>query len=563
MKIAVPMMLVVVLAVPAFAQEAVSGGHALDNNLMVGSGGVNQAAPTYDFNYQNNVVTGNVGGLDRLHVNVPYRTGGEYSRDLGSNRLFRFQSQSVPTGPTQLYGGQGQSVYRSSQSATIDQLRGASSGSYLIPQDAGSIGGYQQLTPQGPLDPDRLEPGTSMQQRGRMLEMNASPLMGVRVYERPSYGGADPAANRDNPTFNAVPELNQSYDDNLQATPGVPQGQTPDEPVSYGNDHQLQPHQIGDDVTTIERQLEILKARLDTAGDAMHAERGQDVYRRLLDEVDKNRRESESLRVAPDDRMVPQPQDELDDDQPRQPGAPRPAPPMPGEQFDAPPQPGQPLRDDNQSEQSPMAQTPRDGWFLPQAMNPVPAEQDAAGAQPVDDMALDELADAVDYELPPLATFAAPTDDDVNNMLRTAEREMVAGRYFDAESTYRTVIGLRPGHPMARLGQINAQIGIGMVRSAAYNLRRLYLDHPELIAARFEPNLLPAPDRISWVRSELSAIMDHNPADAGLMTAYLAYQNGDMADVRDAIDEALKYQPRDPVLLLLQRVWLRPRGSHS
>jgi hypothetical protein len=164
MKTAMRLMLVVMLAAPAVAQEAVPGGHALDNNLMVGSGGINPPAAPYDLHYQNNIVTGNVGGLDRLHVDIAYRSPGDYTRNVGSDRLFRFQARSGPTGPTQRYDGRNPSIYRNGQAVTIDRLRGMPSGSYLIPRDAGSVGGYQPLVPQGPVDAGRLEPGASIRQ---------------------------------------------------------------------------------------------------------------------------------------------------------------------------------------------------------------------------------------------------------------------------------------------------------------------------------------------------------------------------------------------------------------
>ena len=72
------------------------GQYELDNSLQVGSGGINQLQQQPDYSAGNDIVTGNVTGLDYFHGDVGYRAAGEFRGQTGSNDLFRFRAQSAP-----------------------------------------------------------------------------------------------------------------------------------------------------------------------------------------------------------------------------------------------------------------------------------------------------------------------------------------------------------------------------------------------------------------------------------------------------------------------------------
>ncbi|MEM1166656.1 MAG: hypothetical protein AAGI30_10250, partial [Planctomycetota bacterium] len=82
------------LAVGAAAQNA------LDANLRVGSGGVNDVVQANSFEFRDEVafrnafVTGNVGGLGGFRGDIGYSATDDFRGDLGSNDSFSFLAQS-------------------------------------------------------------------------------------------------------------------------------------------------------------------------------------------------------------------------------------------------------------------------------------------------------------------------------------------------------------------------------------------------------------------------------------------------------------------------------------
>ena len=100
-----------------------------------------------------------------------------------------------------------------------------------------------------------------------------------------------------------------------------------------------------------------------------------------------------------------------------------------------------------------------------------------------------------------------------------------------------------------------------MIRSAAYNLRLLFQEHPELIAAKYDAKLLPAAARLKWVQAEVQKMIDDpaGNADAGLMLAYLGYQVDSQQLIRYGLANAEAMAPQDPLFPLLRRIWLDER----
>jgi hypothetical protein len=122
--------------------------------------------------------------------------------------------------------------------------------------------------------------------------------------------------------------------------------------------------------------------------------------------------------------------------------------------------------------------------------------------------------------------------------IRAGERAMAESRWFDAEERFTAALAIREGDPMAAAGRVNAQLGAGMILSAAINLRNAFRAYPELMAVRFNAKLLPGDKRLERLRvllRERGSKADDVAADAGLLLAYLGHQTGDDADLRDGM----------------------------
>lgn len=147
----------------------------------------------------------------------------------------------------------------------------------------------------------------------------------------------------------------------------------------------------------------------------------------------------------------------------------------------------------------------------------------------------------------------------LRDILQLGEDAMARQAYFLAEQHFTTALILSPTNPTARLGLANAQLGAGLIGSAATTLRGLYIDHPELIDAKLAPNLLPPRDRMVALLSRLDA-MSNDPrsaVDAGLMMAYIGRQLGDRAVIERGVALLAGGSPADATLAsLLKGIWL-------
>ena len=172
---------------------------------------------------------------------------------------------------------------------------------------------------------------------------------------------------------------------------------------------------------------------------------------------------------------------------------------------------------------------------------------------------LNALIDQLSYELPRLEALQGEKDSRVNRSFETAQVALAEGRYFNAESLYEQLIRDAPDNPLARVGQVHAEMGGGMIRSAAFHLRAFFEDHPELIALRYDAKLLPEPERLDWLRDQLQTQLEDDTipaAEPGLMAAYLRWQIESRQLVRYGLARAQESQPLDPLLPVLRRIWL-------
>lgn len=170
---------------------------------------------------------------------------------------------------------------------------------------------------------------------------------------------------------------------------------------------------------------------------------------------------------------------------------------------------------------------------------------------------LDALMDNLSYSVR-VETLVAEREGRLNGLFEQGEEQLAAGKFLNAERTYRQIRLEAGENPLGQAGLIHAQLGGGMVRSAAFNLRGLFETHPELIATRYGQNLLPPAERLEWLQIELQRIIDSETSsnDPGLMLAYLGHQVESRQLVRYGLAIAEEASPLDPLLPVLRRIWL-------
>jgi len=565
------------LAAPALAQQAAGGdGRALDANPQVGSGGYNANAPQIDYQLRNDLVTGNVTGGQGFRGNVGYTAPGEFRGGVGSDTVFDFNARSLPPAPrgyNYYGGGAGASVYReyavpSAQAPLISAGGGAPAyyggGTFLVAPRPGATYG-ERFTPL----PTEGTPVNSLGTPARVPGFDAaggyteSPIFGVRQFgraldadqpaltqprptdaDRPASTDTAPVIGEEDATAQPDPALNRpvrtetpqprlpatGFEPLTPTTPDeatTPDGTVPDDAAfqspTLGLGRRLEPNRAGSP-----RDAQYARQLHDSifVGNTGVAA-GQSIYGSLLKDVN-------------DGKGAQSPVDAW------------------SAKFDLP----EPSDDEIRAAEEQALEAVRKAYGI-QDDEPTPDEQTGEDAQQLQverDPELQKLVEKLSYNLPAITSMAGQDASRSNEMIRQAEAAMGVGDYFKAESLYKQALVYTPDDPMARVGMSHAQLGAGLFRSASLTMRRLFEQHPELIAAKYDARLLPGEERLRWVQTELSKLADRPESDPGFVMAYLGYQINSRQLVRYGLALAQSHNPRDPLLPVVRQIWLDPQG---
>ncbi len=144
-----------------------------------------------------------------------------------------------------------------------------------------------------------------------------------------------------------------------------------------------------------------------------------------------------------------------------------------------------------------------------------------------------------------------------SNAMSQATDALKAGRYFDAERLYKSVLLSDPKSHEASIGMLCAQLGSGMVRVTAMNLREHMTKFPQHMAYKMDKKLLPSRNRLEWVREQAENLMkQYGNYDAALLIAFMGYQTSDKQLLQYGLGLAQKHLPGDKLVAELSRAWL-------
>lgn len=150
--------------------------------------------------------------------------------------------------------------------------------------------------------------------------------------------------------------------------------------------------------------------------------------------------------------------------------------------------------------------------------------------------------------------------DAMDRLLRLGGDFMQSRRYFRAEDAFRTASIIAPSNPLPLLGLASAQVGGGVQLAAAITLRRLLTDFPEMIDVRLAPNLQCDPQRMRDVAQQCVRFgrESSNASDFGLVAAWAGHQLGDRALVESGLAVMESVDAKDPFVQALRALWLAP-----
>lgn len=512
---------------PVMAQNALSAGtgNALDANLRVGSGGRNIRPRSFsdELAFRNAVVTGNVPGGMGFRGEVGYTAPLDFRGATGANDQFAFRADAF-------YSGLATRNIRG-----IDALR----------QQMQFTTMGQTSGPIGPLIISRPESGTSGAGVGNAgaqpLSLNLEDLEGsirsisnlrVRTAMEPELlaryindqGDAKVVVGSEIEGIRLRPDARRAPKTETIPPPTRVDRTAPNAELVDSN---LSPHAL---------LLESLRRETERAGARLRVVPGSEEE----DQVDELRPPTPEGADNIPDTLNPQPQ-----------------PLTIEEMLDL-------MRGQLEGDPDTPAETPDSG------RRPTPVEQASDPKVAARRHQLDMLEEALlgmGDDLTPQALVndeSAGGDRYVASMQRGAEM-LQTGQWFDAEEQFTMALATRPGDSMAAAGRIQAQIGAGMFRSAAINIRNLYRAYPELIPVRYQEALLPDGERLELLKRQLTERSRLDTAfaiDACIVMAYLGHQIGD-PDLRetgfarlDEINESIG-ATKDPLIELLERIWSR------
>lgn len=560
---------------PAAGQQYVQDGNAHDANHQVGSGGANRVENQVDYSQRNLLITGQVGGGRAFQDEVGYFTAGGFQDALGSDSLFNFQRDSIYSSP-QALGVQvrnvGSQVVVTRNTTQVPGLQVASplgtatrtvfdtnSGTLSFRRDDGGliiVPGLRDLQDA----PNLYSIGTVRTQDGALAQVNASPLTGIQINPLQ----ADPFR------FNTAPQTDTQFDPTQQTEPGTPGLYEPVRPWDNLTDP------AGPNVDT-ENNPAAMRSNNGRAAPSMVL--GNQINAQLSMQTQQtDPRNLDGSLTQLNNYLFGSAQPNVD------PALPPQAPQNPYEAILAQ------IREQAQLAEPADPEAGTDpGIDKPEWMsvleNPDEAVLDAINRAKEDairrslglvdengevnrdvelpdidrNSELGQMIENLNYDLPRVATLSGE-DRQVrhNKMLLRAEQDLAAGSYLSAENIYRQVLRESQDNPLAKAGLIHAQLGGGMIRSAAFNLRALFSEHPELIALRYDENLLPSAERLRWLQRELQEMIsqDIHGAEPGLILAYLGHQLEAEPLVQYGLGVAQERSPRDPLLPVLDRIWL-------
>ncbi|MCC7147353.1 MAG: hypothetical protein IT443_12985 [Phycisphaeraceae bacterium] len=538
----------------AWGQYAVGDGRGLDNNLQQGSGGANpNAGPRTYGAVGNSIVTGNVAGLGYFRGDVGYGGAGDFRGEVSGDSSFRFRANSLGASfgraPTGGMASTPLQVYRESSTPGA-----GTAGAYRLGSISPSTvmgGGLQVVQPTtGLLSSESLtgEAANSLgyvsQGNGQLMEIRASPLLGVRgramtIGPTAADGSSGTISGLDALSAQALEDQQKQDDRTLSST---------------RLDNQLGGGQLSSTLVQPVAPLDEQVARIQQQGagpeGTVHAKPGGDVYMDLLARIQQQQAGGAEAEKKP-----------LEEGQTRVQLKPTPEPVTATEGEAAPPSEEEAAAQAEAKAKEEQARRQAAGLPLPRETAKTAKGEDQAKTEEQPKAKEQAGGLALKYDLPAIHTMAGEEDTRINHFFRQAEGLMAEGQYFRAGDVYVQILNLRPGEPMARTGQIHAQIGAGMIRSAALNLRRLYEDHPELIAARYEARLLPSGERLELLHNELEEMIqdgNNKTLEAPLVLAYLGRQTGQQEDLDRGLALLEGIAPSDSLVVLLRTIWIEP-----
>ena len=153
-------------------------------------------------------------------------------------------------------------------------------------------------------------------------------------------------------------------------------------------------------------------------------------------------------------------------------------------------------------------------------------------------------------------TFAGENEDEFNNYVKSAERYLKEGKFYQAEDAYMLATLYKSLDPLPYVGRSHALFAAGEYLSSSRMLAFALRIFPDYARVKVDLVQMLGDKRIIEMRlAELgrwSSVSDSG--ELQLLLAYISYQMDKAVLAKAAIDEAYKNRPNDPAVLALKKV---------
>jgi hypothetical protein len=542
----------------AFGQvQQVYTGRVLDANPQVGAGGSNHPVPGYAPINGNNIITGNTTGLSYFHDRIPYSDPYAFQESLPSSSLNNFERQSAPLDYTSGQGVTQRPYYNpSSQTAGLAyngqlavavptgngfdskfSLNGASSvassGHQYVPPKVEALGNPLQPLPLGVQAPaynfeSLASPGDFNE--GRLSALYASqPQNPAGNDDVDRYTNKVQRAGAGNSDQN---QINGKNGKSGQASNGDDAASDAKNAVD-NNDQRISERVHGG------AGQQALDQQISPNGGVgrKNIRPPADLYQQLMDQLAANQAKLKTVPAADGSKTTP--------------GANTPA------AID--PLTGQPVKVKNNGLGGAGTPGSDEGYQStdPAAPNYRPAsmmhQQTGADMQSTATLQSGRA-------IPPLATLAGLSHSAFDEAMARGEKQLRAGNFLRAADTYQAALQINPDNALALVGRAHAELGAGLVESAAYDLKFLWQRKPQLIAVHYDLGAFLPKKRLDYLKNDLNDLSKQGIPAASLLLAYVDYQQGETRDLISTL-QYWRQRQADPWQDVLQKAWIDNNDS--
>ncbi len=145
----------------------------------------------------------------------------------------------------------------------------------------------------------------------------------------------------------------------------------------------------------------------------------------------------------------------------------------------------------------------------------------------------------------------------LDSLLAVGEMAMRSGRFLTAERAFVAATLVAPANPLPLVGLANSEIAAGLDAAASLALRQLFLNYPEMIAAKYAPELLGPSERLQTIAQRCleNGKGSRLAGDCGIVAAYIGYQLDDPAMTEAALALLETSENDAPLAKILRAVW--------